>query len=234
MCLILDQEQSRCWAEAQKKKQEMKEIKAIINECCRRSSDILNELYNSNGRPTKTFLGIPSYQRNAKLRISEQELRFVFVNQLEEILKEETLSKKGNDRFYYYVEEPTKDRYRFSKNGHLLDSPRSGEGQSANFDLTIENNQFKVLIEFKAKTATPFSYKKDFCKLWNPKEKRNGKDTLRFFINVFENTPFDKEKYQKFIDSKIAGFLKEEKRESVEVIGIFLRKGKADIISFVE
>ena len=205
----------------------MERLNEIIQQCVRNSAEILNELY-TKGKSDLTSLVIPNYRREGYLRLSEQELRFVFCSQLEKILQDEP--KKGN-RIHYCVEEPTKDIYKFSEKGSLLKDPKKGEGQSANFDLTIEDEACKALIEFKAKKATPFSYKKDLSTLWNPKDDIENKQTSRFFINIFEKTSSDKVKFKNYIENKLGDFQKQEKKKIVEVIGIFLHDGKVDIIS---
>ena len=53
-------------------------------------------------------LKFPTY-RNGQRRVSEQELRFVFVEQLQDLLKEYD--------FFYSIETPTNGKYKFSENG---------------------------------------------------------------------------------------------------------------------
>jgi hypothetical protein len=115
-------------------------------------------------------------KRNGETRISEQELRFVFVEQLNKEI--------ANDwNVFYSVETPTNDTYLFSK----TDEPRADpNGQSGNFDLVIHDNNFNriALIEFKANNPIPKEYDKDFCKLNNCKE--NVK--FKYFIQIVKNT----------------------------------------------
>lgn len=133
-----------------------------------------------NHKKGESRLVFPCYM-NGEIRISEQELRFAFVETFNEYCDE-----KPN--WFYSVETPTEDKYKFTENGKNLDKPKRGEGQSANFDLTISNakGELLALIEFKAKNTKPFSYAKDFCKLWNPKE--GNSNVLRYFINVLDKT----------------------------------------------
>jgi len=159
-------------------------IDSIIKETIKSSFEILKEL-NKTGISKKTKLIIPSYQNNQSedgeeaTRVSEQELRFVFIEQLLKCLP---------DGFFYSIETPTDRSYRFSEKGIGNVSPVREEGQSGNFDLTILNKerQLVAIIEFKAKSSSPHAYAKDFCKLWNPNEGQ-GKNTCRYFINVFES-----------------------------------------------
>lgn len=133
-----------------------------------------------NHKKGESRLVFPCYNnKKREIRISEQELRFIFVETFNEYCDEKL-------DWFYSVETPTKDKYKFTENGKNLDKPKRGEGQSANFDLTISNDKGELLalIEFKAKNTKPFSYAKDFCKLWNPKE--GNSNVLRYFINVLD------------------------------------------------
>jgi hypothetical protein len=115
-------------------------------------------------------------KRTEDVRVSEQELRFVFVEQLNEEVK------KGWD-VYYSVETPTIDTYRFKDVEPRIDP----KGQSASFDLVIHDKGYHriALIEFKAKNADEHEHKKDFVKLDNPKE---GEGIERFFIEIVKGT----------------------------------------------
>lgn len=110
-----------------------------------------------------------------KTRISEQELRFVFVEKLNQHI--------CGDNIYYSVETPTEKSYNFSKDG----GPKVDKnGVSARTDLAIyikENNEFKLkaLIEFKAHNPDTIDYRKDVCKLINEKA-NNG--CRKYFIQI--------------------------------------------------
>lgn len=128
-------------------------------------------------------------KRDESIRVSEQELRFAFV---EEFLK--YVKKKKKD-WYYAVEVPTKIKYDFSdkKNPKVAEE---GKGKSASFDLAIYakgDNNFNLiaLLEFKAENPKKFDYHKDLVKLENEKEGDN--EVLRFFIEIVkkadEGTP---------------------------------------------
>jgi len=134
-----------------------------------------------NHKKGESRLVFPCYNnKKREIRMSEQELRFIFVETFNEYCDEKELD------WFYSVETPTKDKYKFTEKGDNLDKPKREEGQSANFDLTISNDKGELLalIEFKAKNTKPFSYAKDFCKLWNPKE--GNSNVLRYFINVLD------------------------------------------------
>lgn len=121
------------------------------------------------------------HKSSEKDRISEQELRFIFVEQLNKVAEEKDL--------YYSVETPTKKAYVFSKDkgGPKVVMETDEDGVSARTDLVIhikENNQFirKALIEFKALNPPIENYQKDFCKLENEGED----DTLKYFIQIIK------------------------------------------------
>jgi len=117
----------------------------------------------------------PTY-RDKRRRVSEQEFRFVFVEQLQTLLVKYDL--------FYSVETPTNDKYKFTQNRQNVVPIVDKNGQSANFDLTIvdKDRNTIAIIEFKAKNPNPHEYAKDLCKLWNPEEK----STYKYFLNLFE------------------------------------------------
>lgn len=143
-----------------------KDLDSVIKE----TFDILR----SHPQKGASRLVFPDYTLGG-MRVSEQELRFVFVEQIQKLLK------KYN--YFYSVETPTKDRYKFTQDGRNIPC-KSGEGQSANFDLTIKDGDKKniAIIEFKANTASEHAYAKDLCKLWNTKEEGD----YRYFICLFK------------------------------------------------
>ena len=121
----------------------------------------------------KSRLVFPNYV-SGKRRVCEQELRFVFIEQLQELLKKYD--------YYYSVETPTKDKYTFTKN-RRNDKCIMGKGKSASFDLTIGDKKKNIaIIEFKAKSASSHEYAKDLCKLWN----REEEGEYRYIINIYE------------------------------------------------
>lgn len=119
-----------------------------------------------------------------KTRISEQELRFAFV---------EAFKKLNEDNKYYFsVETPTEGRYKFPK-GEMPEIVDDG-GQSGNFDLVIHDESLRRIcfIEFKAKYPNDRSFQKDFLKLANKKEDKDKTDVLRYFIHMV--TEYNKSK----------------------------------------
>ncbi len=118
-----------------------------------------------------------------QVRVSEQELRFVFI---------ETFSKYCNTNnldYYYSIETPSKYKYVFSEkieSGKPL--PRKADENddssvSARFDMAIHNKNRKIvaLIEFKNNESDPGKYEKDFIKLHEEKE-----DRICIFIDLIE------------------------------------------------
>ena len=108
---------------------------------------------------TSSQLIFPCYRDGGNERRSEQELRQIFLRNVEE------------DKTYFYsIETPTKYGYRFkdSKNLEVDKSHKKGEHQAARFDVSLYNNKYELLnhIEFKygnPKKKTPIC--KDFLKL---------------------------------------------------------------------
>ena len=103
-------------------------------------------------------------------RVSEQELRFIFVEQFNKICDK----YKDMAPYFYSVETPTDYRYVFSKDkdprlAELGKKNENGkqEGTSGNFDLTIHNEEGKRIywIEFKAAMPGQKDFSKDFLKL---------------------------------------------------------------------
>ena len=107
--------------------------------------------------------------RNGETRISEQELRFIFVEQFNKYCKNNSWNA------YYSVETPTSKRYDFSNKEKpcKVDYPK---GQSAMVDFSIflkEQDKLTrvALIEFKALNPDKQSYMKDYVKLLNEDQK---------------------------------------------------------------
>lgn len=116
--------------------------------------------------------------RDSETRISEQELRFIFVEQFNKYCE----ANQWNA--YYSVETPTEEKYVFSKE-HIKVVPYKADGkektgQSAMIDLSIHNDKFDriALIEFKALNPEESAFAKDFCKL------SNEPTCLTFFIMI--------------------------------------------------
>ena len=109
-----------------------------------------------------------SKDNKEEFRISEQELRFVFVEEFNKYC-----SKKWDA--YYSVETPTSKRYDFSNKDNPCKVDYSN-GQSAMVDFSIflkEQDKLTrvALIEFKALNPDKQSYMKDYVKLLNEDQK---------------------------------------------------------------
>lgn len=157
------------------------EIKDRIAEILNRTFQVLDKSYRHNDeesgkanlQASGSRLIFPCY-RNGERRISEQELRFVFIEQFNQYCDE-----TGWDA-YYSVETPTEWKYRFS--GMAKPHKTEGDdGQSAMVDVCIHDNQGSrlCLIEFKAGNPESFCYIKDLIKL-----KEEGQ--LGFFVQLLE------------------------------------------------
>lgn len=166
--------------------------KEHIENVIRNTFRIIREVYHCQ-RENKNNLGESSKESRiifpssckGETRIREQELRFIFVEQL----NKEIGAQGEKWDVYYSVETPTKgSKYRFSKGENpVYDDQEDGKGDSANFDLVIHDNQFKriALVEFKSNNTSKRDHDKDILKL-NQKEEIEEKP-LRYFIEVVKN-----------------------------------------------
>lgn len=156
-------------------------INPIMEELIDNTFQVLQKVYNNQSEGKGEFsskcgsrIVFPQYREGGKTRVSEQELRFVFVEQFNQIAKDKDL--------YYSVETPTKGTYSFSKK----EKPCADEnGRSGEFDMTIFNQMGKrvCLIEFKAHNVKDTNFEKDFVKLENI-EKEECKDA--YFVLLLE------------------------------------------------
>lgn len=115
----------------------------------------------------------PLYSDGKTTRLSEQELRFVFVDIFNKYCASHFLN------WCYSVETPTVYKYKFSDKGHKIKPVRDDEnGQSAMIDLAIHDSKLNriALIEFKALNPDESCFSKDFVKL------ENEPDVLTYFL----------------------------------------------------
>lgn len=168
---------------------EQKQLEGIINSIISKTFEVLEMVFqNQNeGNPCRIVnpnsrLVFPHYStlyRNGEIRISEQELRFAFVEQF----------NKNNDvkrhNLFYSVETPTELKYSFKDK---MNPKPDADGQSAMVDLAIHNEKYEriALIEFKALNPDEFCYKKDFCKL--TAEWENDKRLTTFFVMILKSS----------------------------------------------
>lgn len=173
------------------------ELKTLIDEIIDNTFKVIKEVYVHQNEPNKKSSNVgsriifPRYyihkkgrekeKRKDYNRISEQELRFIFVEQLNKY------ADQNNIDIYYSVETPTKNAYRFSSENKDAPKVDNENGVSARTDLTIyekEGDKFtkKALIEFKALNPVIENYEKDFCKLNNEEE-----TSIKYFIQIIKN-----------------------------------------------
>ncbi|GHT57120.1 hypothetical protein AGMMS49982_24130 [Bacteroidia bacterium] len=142
--------------------------------------------------------------RNKERRVSEQEAKFLFAKQLE-----------NQTDFYYSVETPTEETYRFSGVPEPQIDP---DGLSARIDICLYKKvgskyEREHLIEFKAHNVDVADFKKDFLKLFL--EKSTGTNYFVHVIKSFNNNTIDslKKKYK----SAFKFGAKEKNRNDVKV-----------------
>lgn len=147
-------------------------IESVINQTFK----IIKKVYDNHqekkgliGQDSGSRIIFPQKRKDNETRISEQELRFIFVEQLNK-----EIGKEWN--VYYSVETPTKKEYGFTD---------PSKKESGNIDLVIHDSNLNriALIEFKANNPLPKAYQKDFEKLTTEPD-----SVLRFFLQIVENT----------------------------------------------
>lgn len=171
--------------QSQNQLEKILDSKEHIDKIIANSFKVLEAVYKEQFEPKSDIAGTPHLEhvgsrlifpkysktyRNAEIRLSEQELRFIFVEQFNEYCREKKL------HWYYSVETPTENRYLFKEQK----KPKRDEGgRSGEFDLTIHDEYFKriALIEFKALNPNESCFTKDFLKL-----REEGKEILTYFI----------------------------------------------------
>ena len=135
-------------------------------------------------------------------RISEQELRFAFVQAFNEYVREHDCD------YYYSVETPTESYYTFSKeeNGKRKKiEPIIGKGQSGNLDLSIYDKCLNriCIIEFKSGYISPQAIKEVKAKLLNKKERGKERDALCFLVYMKKDKARDIQDVEDIISKKI-------------------------------
>lgn len=169
-----------------------KELEKVIDSVIKATFIRLSNVYKNHKENTKTSQKTPTSEgsrlvfpmygihRNNMTRISEQELRFAFVESFNEYCNTTHLN------LFYSVETPTRKK---TYSGFSTNNPRNddyGNGDSANFDLVIYDEKFNrvCLIEFKANNSNVNDHTKDFLKLNNKAE--GDENVLRYFIEVIK------------------------------------------------
>lgn len=158
----------------------------VIEKVIKNTFETIKKVYKSQNESKCEYIDnmgsriiFPVYADEKTIRISEQELRFIFVEQFNK-----ECAKEDCD-LYYSVETPTKNKYIFSetKEGPKKDDDK---GESARTDMVIHKkagDKFErvALIEFKALNPVKHNYLKDICKL--TKEECG----LKYFIQIIKN-----------------------------------------------
>ena len=176
------------YSKVMNKKELEKVMDSVISATFIRLSNVYkNHKENTNSSPkTPTSEGsrlvFPMYgeHRDNSTRISEQELRFAFVESFNEYCNTNHLN------LFYSVETPTRMK---TYSGTSTKKPRNDDyekGDSANFDLVILDEKLNraCLIEFKANNSDLNDHKKDLLKLNNINE--GHENVLRYFIEVIK------------------------------------------------
>lgn len=195
-------------------KTDYNDIDIMMNVLVKRTEELVNDAYRCHkeedpkGTSNITSLVFPKYsadedesqdkqKKKNKTRISEQELRFAFVQAFHEY------KCTHNCNYQYGVEVPTKDKYLFTKvekDGNGEDKRRyepeinKEKGRSGSFDMVIYNEKLErvCLIEFKYGNPEKGSFAKDFLKLANQKEGKEG--TKCYFIHLTKDKANNEEK----------------------------------------
>ncbi|MDR2533169.1 MAG: hypothetical protein LBC81_00055 [Tannerellaceae bacterium] len=151
----------------------MTNVDEIIKKSLERFISIKHETQNEHSDEKLIF----PCTRNEDKRLSEQEIKQLFIDEL----------IKGDNDYYYSVEAPTTLLYTFSGQKEQGLPPVIGRGQSARIDVCLyafENGyKRKHLIEFKAKT---FDAQTDFLKL---KYENEDEDEMlnNYFVHVLNS-----------------------------------------------
>lgn len=147
---------------------ERREIEIVIETLATHAFEHLCLAYHNRSEGGVIF---PRY-RNNKLRVSEQEMRFAFVEELRRMFPQ----------WSYSIETPTQEKYYFKDDVPRVDPQM---GQSAQFDLTIyEGERILANIEFKAHNCPQKEMEKDFLKL--TEDRKNDPNIARVFIHIFD------------------------------------------------
>ena len=167
------------------------ELRGHIETIIKNTFEVIDEVYNNNKESdeekTKSKNGrlvFPNYRDKRTIRVSEQELRFIFVDQFINYCKEHS----NEFDYYYSVEVPTEYVYNFPHKNTEAPSVnnKDKEGmQSASIDLAIYKNKKAstspvAIIEFKKDGCSAHEIAKDFLKL----SVEPGETVLRFFIMI--------------------------------------------------
>lgn len=171
-------------------------IENAVSEILQKTFEKLVDIYKSHKEchyerikgDIKSRLIFPCYgkHRDNNVRVSEQELRFAFVESLYEYC-----SGNNHLELFYSIETPTKYKYSFKdkNNPHKCEEKDDdyGSAQSASFDLVLYDNkmQRRAYIEFKANNASKVEHLKDLCKLFGDPEPNDN--SICYFIEIVKS-----------------------------------------------
>lgn len=193
---------------------EIEKIKGIIDEVTKKTFKVIKQVYEFQRETTKpenrkslpedsSRILFPKYSENnktkkGKIRISEQELRFIFV---EHITK--------NTNLYCSVETPTHFTYKSAKDKH---EPSIGGSMSGKIDLTLYENPDMdkpiAFIEFKfgnlskndKENGLNQELKYDFIKLVAESQHYH---CLGFSLHLIENPKHEIKNPEKYISAAV-------------------------------
>lgn len=189
-------------------------IENIIQACLTELSKIANEEDKDNSNQQSSKLIFPQYlngKHQKQKRVSEQEVRLLFIRELE-------IFESIESKFYYSIETPTRERYKFSDKNYVKSDnnnkkfkPEIGKGQSASFDLTIYNDKFERVNFIEFKNDNVDTVEKDFLKLLcdvkNLENEFSHQDKRNYLIHIINRRTCSertidsiKSKYQNAID----------------------------------
>lgn len=169
---------------------ELQELQEHIEIIIKKTFEAIDEVYKINKNPKEEpenskngRLVFPNYRDKSKVRVSEQELRFIFVDQFINYCKE----NRGVFDYYYSIEVPTDYVYSFPHDNNEAPKVSKLEGKgmkSASIDLAIyarASTKPVAIIEFKKDGCSAHEIAKDFLKL---SVEPGGDEVLRYFIII--------------------------------------------------
>ena len=130
------------------------ELKEALEYVLKQTFDTIDQIYKNVDHEQSIYNGsrliFPRYRDKTRIRVSEQELRFIFVDQFIKYCMEQ----QGKFDYYYSVEVPTQYVYSFPHSNDMppVVSKKDKGMQSASIDLAIFKKDYDdpvAIIEFK-------------------------------------------------------------------------------------
>lgn len=170
---------------------EQDKLKSGLEEVIKRTFNVIDNVYSENKPKDKPDSRLIFPQKRDKTkRVSEQELRFIFVDQFIKYCSD----KNNKFDYYYSVEAPTQYVYHFYRDDRDDDKEpefsvkkEKGDGkESASIDLAIYEKKTDsvnpvAIIEFKKDGCSAHEIAKDFLKL---SVEPSSNEMLRYFIMI--------------------------------------------------